>query len=180
MKKLLEKKAGFTLIELMIVVAIIGILSAIAIPAFIGYIRRSKTAEATSNLKLMYTGAAAYFAQERAAQGVTGAFRSRCSVAAAGPLPATPNEQKQTAAFAADASFAGIGFTIADPVYYAYQIAGSADACNAGANANLYSFQSIGDLDADGTTSLFEVAAGTNAERDFIKAPGIFVQNEIE
>ena len=51
---------GFTLIELMIVVAIIGILAAIAIPNFVKFQCRSKQSEAKTNLKALYVAEEAY------------------------------------------------------------------------------------------------------------------------
>ena len=61
-----EKKKGFTLIELMIVVAIIGILAAIAIPNFLRFQARSKQSEARQNLGAIYTAYAAYFSDNNA------------------------------------------------------------------------------------------------------------------
>ena len=55
MKKILRNPAGFTLVELMVVVAIIGILSAIAVPNFKKYQAKSKQSEAKIQLAAVYS-----------------------------------------------------------------------------------------------------------------------------
>ncbi|MCI0570727.1 MAG: prepilin-type N-terminal cleavage/methylation domain-containing protein, partial [Myxococcaceae bacterium] len=58
------RNRGFTLIELMIVVAIIGILAAIAIPNFIKFQARSKQSEAKTNLKAVFTAQKSFFGEK--------------------------------------------------------------------------------------------------------------------
>jgi type IV pilus assembly protein PilA len=70
----LRSKKGFTLIELMIVVAIIGILAAIAIPNFLRFQAKSKQSEAKTNLGGIFTA-------ETAFQGENNAYGSLAAIA---------------------------------------------------------------------------------------------------
>lgn len=190
---LAKKKAGFTLLELMIVVAILGILAAVAIPAFMTYIRRSKTGEATTNVEKIFTAAATYYAKQVVdAPGVVANVLTQCSVDAIPINPAAPTANKQPiSAVIWDPTnnahpTTAIGFTIADPVFYSYRSdsrgGGTVADCGLGA-VDMYTFYAIGDLDGDGTQSSFSQAVGAIAAAggfELSKAGAMYVQDELE
>jgi len=71
MCKQLKGQKGFTLIELMIVVAIIGILAAIAIPNFLTYQMKSRQSEAKTNLQAIKTSEVSFQAERGCYIGLT-------------------------------------------------------------------------------------------------------------
>ena len=182
MAKLLKKKSGFTLIELMIVVAILGILAALAVPAFITYVKRSKTGEATINLSNMFKTAASYYNRENAPQGlnVMGGT-TKCIVGNQNALPGNPGVDKQQ--FSGTGQFGTLGYSIADPVYFSYGItsAVAAGGCTRPPSTNdVYTFFANGDIDGDNVDSTFELSVGSNGDNELYHGVGYYVNNELE
>jgi type IV pilus assembly protein PilA len=143
-KDMTKRREGFTLIELMIVVAIIGILAAIAIPNFLRFQLRSKTGEAKANLAAIRTAEEGYFSE----YGVY--------VTAAKTPNVAPTNQKQLwpAAAVPPVGFDRMGWSPEGEVFFVYQTAVGAGTGAVGAGA--FTAQAQGDLDADGTNSNFE------------------------
>jgi type IV pilus assembly protein PilA len=73
--QLVKRITGFTLIELMIVVAIIGLLAALAIPNFMKFQARAKQSEARSNLKAYFSCQRSYYADKSMYLDVAGPIR---------------------------------------------------------------------------------------------------------
>ena len=83
MKKLREKlaeKAGFTLVELIVVIAILGILAAVAVPAYTGYIPRAHEAADITQLDAIKTAAISAMATEGAPAKIVVTTNSNGSV----------------------------------------------------------------------------------------------------
>jgi type II secretory pathway pseudopilin PulG len=169
----------------MVAVAIVGILSAVAVPAFIKNARKAKTSEAMVHLNRIYSSSRTYILEPHMPPG---------SAVARAPQFPEPEAITPTAAccITADTRCAPNGaqwstsptwnalmFSVEDPHYfrYAYESTGSAAP---GVGSNFHA-QAFGDLNCDGKLSTFELyGEWSSADHDVHGSAGFYIENPLE
>ena len=149
------REKGFTLIELMITVAILAILAAVAIPVYNNYVYRAKTAEATTNISGIRTLEESYFAENN--RYITSATGTACCAAA--PAGA-PGKQRRNWLAAEVTNWGTLGFApTGASTYYTYSVNCTvvATVCNP-ANVTI---GAEGNLDGADGAHTFALATGT-------------------
>jgi prepilin-type N-terminal cleavage/methylation domain-containing protein len=142
----MRRRQGFTILELMVVVAIIGVLASVAIPTFRSYQWKAKRSESFTNLGALAQTQKSYSALNDVFFGVANA-EPGSSLAAPNDVP-SENQRPSTSI---DGAFGPLGWVPEGQVYYDYDanvngLAGTGCVCT-----NCFTLTAYGNVDGDAT-----------------------------
>lgn len=162
-----------------LMVGTMGVLAAVAIPAFMKYVRRSKTSEATMNVRRMFDGAVAFYMTDR--YGPDGQLLPRRFPQTTPPSPDRKFCEDGDDGFNADPSvwkhpgWQELNFAVDGAHRYQYQFISVGTGTDA-----MFTARALGDLNCDGVLSTFERVGVVDDEGDPNGGAGLYVNMELE
>lgn len=168
MKQRNKKSQGFTLVELMIVVVILGILAVIAIPTFQKFIRRAKEAEAPVNIMAIARGARVYYDEVRRFPGYSGAYMptttpsSYCAATGHNKYPSNPAAWERE-------PWTSLRFNVSTDHYYWYRWISSG-----GGRSALFTVQAYADIACNGRYNYQYVVGRVDANSGQVRFSHIY------
>lgn len=178
--------AGFTLIELMMVVVLVGVLSVLAIYSGRKYVANARSAEARNAIgQLAKDAVTAYekdsINQASLARGASSNKARNLCASATASVPAsiasvTGHKYQSTAADwatdqAGNAGFSCLKFVIDEPQYYMYSY--TAQSSTGGANIDSFTASAQGDTNGNGITSVFQVSGQLDSSNRITISPNV-------
>jgi hypothetical protein len=149
-------------------VAASGVLAAVGVPAFFKFLRRTKTGEATTNVRHIFDGAVSYWIEN-------GRFPESAPLTPVGRTACLGGEGVMMAPDTADwahPTWVSLNFAIDTPHDYQYEFA---------VQGGQFTARVLGDLDCDGVRSTFEWVGSVDPSGKFVDGrAGLFVKDELE